>query len=81
MRSQIKRLLTQHGELTFRELCAALNCYTQAEVDDVRGYARAYSDPIGEAPIHASTILRKKLVDPPAVPRTQISDMQAMLSW
>lgn len=37
MRRQIKQLLEQRGEITFGELCRELNCFTDAEIADVRG--------------------------------------------
>lgn len=81
MRSQIKRLLAQHGELTFRELCAALNCYTEGEVLEAKKSLHGLCSPIGEVNIHGSTILRRLLVEPATVQQTRFDDVQAMPSW
>lgn len=71
MRQRIRELLDEHGELTFRELCSHLNCYSNDEVlgvlftidpcDEFGNETRSTCcAQIGEANIIESTILYPK---------------------
>ena len=54
--TKIRDLLDQHGELTFREVCAAVNCWSKPEIRDCRGECYRMGR-IGEAEIITNTIL------------------------
>lgn len=58
MRHEIFRILKQHGELTLRELCAALNCYTEDEIEEVCHHIYGVAEVLGGAALHPSSILR-----------------------
>lgn len=49
---KIRDLLDRHGDLTFREVCAGVNCYSRQEVDECHGLGQ-----IGEAAIGINSIL------------------------
>lgn len=53
---KIRDLLDQHGELTFREVCAGVNCFSPQEVDECRGQCHGLGQ-ISEAAIGINTIL------------------------
>ena len=59
MLNSIRTVLDQRGELTFRELCCELNCFTPTEIQDVRdGVRYTKASQLGEEVcISSSTLL------------------------
>ena len=58
MRRRIGQILRERGELTFRELCAELNCHSVEEIDSVKSVLEVTDFcQIGDCCLHGSTIL------------------------